>query len=338
MIYNIFTMNYRKKFLALSASDKLISIIITIVLGYVIIETLKWVLFVASWEVITGNFPLFFFGSYPKSELWRPILWLILITLLTLITLKPPNNNSIKRSIPMAWILMCPSGLLLLSGGLGLLQVNTSSWGGLTLTLVITFASCLLSLPLGIALALGRQSDLVLIRTSCKYYINLMRSLPLIAVLFFGQLMIPLFLPMEFEINRVARAIIAFTLFCSAYVAEDVRGGIQSIPRQQVEAGMVIGLNNMQIFDSIILPQALRVALPGLTNQAIGLLQNTSLMAILGLVELLGISRSLLANPDFIGKYLEVYSWLAAVYFLLCTLMALLAGHIESDLNGMRKR
>ena len=163
-----------------------------------------------------------------------------------------------------------------------------------------------------------------------------MRSIPLIAVLFFGQLLIPLFLPVDLEVNRVLRAILAFAFFAAAYIAEDVRGGLQSISGTQQEAASVLGLSKRQTVQYIMLPQALRIALPALTNQAIGLLQNTSLMAILGLVELLGISRSLLANPAFIGRYLETYLWLAAVYWFVCTAMALLARDLEKQLNPVR--
>ena len=175
-----------------------------------------------------------------------------------------------------------------------------------------------------------------MLRLSSTAYIELMRAVPLIAVLFFGQLLIPLFLPPGFEINRVLRAVLAFALFAAAYIAEDVRGGLQAIPPTQREAAAVLGLSEWQCLQLVVLPQALRIALPSLTNQAVGLLQNTSLMAILGLVELLGISRSLLANPLFIGRYLEVYLWLAAVYWLACTAMALLARQLELRLDPLR--
>ena len=216
---------------------------------------------------------------------------------------------------------------IVVAGGWAGASRGPRHWGGLTLTLLLTAGSGLLALPLGVLLALGRRSDLPVLRWSSTAYIELMRAVPLIAVLFFGQLLIPLFLPPGLEINRVLRAVLAFAFFAAAYIAEDVRGGLQSIPPTQREAAVVLGLSPLQTLQLVVLPQALRVALPSLTNQAVGLLQNTSLMAILGLVELLGISRSLLANPAFIGRYLEVYLWLAAVYWLACTAMALLARH-----------
>ena len=160
-----------------------------------------------------------------------------------------------------------------------------------------------------------------------------MRAVPLIAVLFFGQLLIPLFLPVGIEIERVWRAIIAFTLFVSAYIAEDIRGGLQSIPKNQIESAKSLGLNKFQINIFILIPQALRVALPAVTNQLIGLFQNTSLMSILGLMELLGVSRSILANPEFIGQYIEVYIWLASVYWLFCTTMAFVSKKLEQKMT-----
>ena len=221
----------------------------------------------------------------------------------------------------------------MLYGGIGLSPIMSRHWGGLTLTIFLTACSSLFSLPLGIVLALCRQSSLPLIQKLSSIYIDVMRAVPLIAVLFFGQLLIPLFLPVGIEVDRVWRAIFAFTLFVSAYIAEDVRGGLQSIPNTQLEAANSLGLKQYQIIQFILIPQALRIALPALTNQSIGLFQNTSLMSILGLVELLGIGRSILANPEFIGQYIEVYVWLACVYWIVCTIMAVLARHLEQRMT-----
>ena len=286
--------------------------------------------------MVSANLPLFAVGSYPSDQRWRPLLWISTCVVLVVLTLTAPRGAGWRRALPPLWIAMAPLGLWLLAGGLGLLPVGTRHWGGLTLTLLLTAGSGLLALPLGVLLALGRRSDLPVLRWSSTAYIELMRAVPLIAVLFFGQLLIPLFLPPGLEINRVLRAVLAFALFAAAYIAEDVRGGLQAIPPTQREAASVLGLSPLQTLQLVVLPQALRVALPSLTNQAVGLLQNTSLMAILGLVELLGISRSLLANPAFIGRYLEVYLWLAAVYWLACTAMALLARHLEVQLDPVR--
>ena len=316
--------------------DTLITLLLMALLGWGGWTALHWLLVGADWSVVTTNLPLYALGSYPEDQRWRPLLWMLALILLTGLTLLGPRRAVWRRALPLLWIGMAPVGLWLLAGGLGLLPVGTRDWGGLTLTLLLTAGSGLLALPLGVVLALGRRSDLPVLRLSSTAYIELMRAVPLIAVLFFVQLLIPLFLPPGLEINRVLRAVLAFALFAAAYIAEDVRGGLQAIPPTQREAAAVLGLSPRQALQLVVLPQALRIALPSLTNQAVGLLQNTSLMAILGLVELLGISRSLLANPAFIGRYLEVYIWLAAVYWLACTAMALLARHLEIQLDPVR--
>ena len=318
--------------------DRLITLALIALLGWGGWSVLHWLLHGADWSVVTSNLPLYGVGSYPADQRWRPLVWITGLILLTLLTLVGPRQGLWRKALPIAWLAIAPLGLWFLAGGLGLMPVGTSDWGGLSLTLLLTIGSGLLALPLGVLLALGRRSALPVLRWSSVAYIELMRAVPLIAVLFFGQLLIPLFLPPGFEINRVLRAVLAFALFASAYIAEDVRGGLQAIPPTQQEAAQVLGLSPRQTLQLVVLPQALRIALPSLTNQAVGLLQNTSLMAILGLVELLGISTSLLANPAFIGRYLEVYLWLAAVYWLACTAMALLARHLEIQLDPMRSK
>ena len=318
--------------------DRLITLALIALLGWGGWSVLHWLLNGADWSVVTSNLPLYGVGSYPADQRWRPLVWITGLIVVTLLTLVGPRQRLWRKALPIAWLAMAPLGLWLLAGGLGLMPVGTSDWGGLSLTLLLTIGSGLLALPMGVLLALGRRSALPVLRWSSVAYIELMRAVPLIAVLFFGQLLIPLFLPPGFEINRVLRAVLAFALFASAYIAEDVRGGLQAIPPTQQEAAQVLGLSPRQTLQLVVLPQALRIALPSLTNQAVGLLQNTSLMAILGLVELLGISTSLLANPAFIGRYLEVYLWLAAVYWLACTAMALLARHLEIQLDPMRSK
>jgi len=313
--------------------DCLITLILVSAISWTAISTINWLLFEADWKVVTDNLHLYTFGSYPKSEQWRPFFWLITLGTLSFLTLFSPHIIQLKRSLPLLWVLIVPFGIFLIRGGIGLEIIPSRSWGGFLLTLILTCCSASIALPLGILLALGRQTKLRLVKLVCSIYIDVMRSVPLIAVLFFGQLLIPLFLPVDLEINRFNRAVWAFGLFAASYVAEDIRGGLQAIPSTQKEAAKVLGLNSTQTLQLIVLPQALRTALPALTNQAIGLLQNTSLMALLGLIELLGISRSILANPEFIGRYLEVYVWLAGVYWFVCTIIALMSRKIETQLD-----
>ncbi len=306
-------------------------IILLISLGFY--KTFGWLFFKANWKVVTSNLTLYAFGSFPPDQQWRPAIWIISLASLCVVTLIGPQWIWLRKNLLIAWISTIPLGLYLLYGGFGLTPIMSRHWGGLTLTILLTTCSSLLSLPFGIVLALCRQSSLPLIHKLSTIYIDVMRGIPLIAVLFFGQLLIPLFLPVGIEIDRVWRAVFAFTLFVSAYIAEDIRGGLQSIPNTQIEAANSLGLNQYQIIKLILIPQALRIALPALTNQSIGLFQNTSLMAILGLVELLGVGRSILANPQFIGQYIEVYVWLACVYWLVCTIMAVLGRHLEQRVS-----
>ena len=316
--------------------NRSVTLVLTALIGWGVWSVLHWLLLAADWSVVVSNLPLYVVGSYPVDQRWRPLVWMIALVVLIGLTLLGPRRGPLQRWLPLLWLAMAPLGLWLVAGGLVLEPVSTRDWGGFTLTLLLTIGSGLLALPIGVLLALGRRSQLPVLRLSSTAYIELMRAVPLIAVLFFGQLLIPLFLPQGLEINRVLRAVLAFAFFAAAYIAEDVRGGLQAIPPTQREAAAVLGLSEWQSLQLVVLPQALRIALPSLTNQAVGLLQNTSLMAILGLVELLGISRSLLANPVFIGRFLEVYLWLAAVYWLACTAMALLARHLELRLDPLR--
>ncbi|MBW4517035.1 MAG: amino acid ABC transporter permease [Timaviella obliquedivisa GSE-PSE-MK23-08B] len=221
----------------------------------------------------------------------------------------------------------------LIAGGLGLTPVGTSNWGGLMLTVFMAVVSILLCFPLGILLALGRQSSLPVIRGLSVAFIEVVRGVPLIALLFVGSNMIPLFLPPSIRPNLVVRAIIGLTLFSSAYLAENVRGGLQSIPRGQSEAANALGLNPGLTTALIVLPQALKVSIPAMVGQFISLLQDTTLVSILGLFDLLGISRTVLANPQFIGRYAEAYIFIGIIYWVFCYAMSVGSRQIEKQLN-----
>ncbi len=326
-------LQHTRKVLFSNLFNTISTLILLLITSLIFSIILKWIVYTSNWEVVTENLSLFAFGSFPASQRWRPTTWIISLLIVSLLTLTGPKWKWLRKKLSLVWISTIPLGIYLLSGGFGLSPIMSRHWGGLTLTILLTACSALLSLPLGIILALGRQSKLPLIKKLSSIYIDTMRAIPLIAVLFFGQLLIPLFLPLGIEIDRVWRAIFAFTVFVSAYIAEDIRGGLQSIPNTQIEAANSLGLNQFQITQFVLIPQALRIALPALTNQAIGLFQNTSLMAILGLIELLGVGRSLLANPEFIGRYIEVYVWLACIYWLVCTFMAIIARHLEQSMT-----
>lgn len=236
------------------------------------------------------------------------------------------------RWLSFAWMGSFFVVMWLLAGGLGLESVSTNNWGGLLLTLFISVVSILLCFPLGVLLALGRQSSLPVVRLLSVVYIELVRGVPLIAILFIGQNMIPLFLPTGMRPANVLRAIIGLTLFSAAYLAENVRGGLQSIPRGQSEAANALGLNPALTTALIILPQALKVSIPAIVGQFISLFQDTTLLSIVSILELLGISRSILANPNFIGRYWEVYLFIGVIYWLFCYLMSLGSRRLEKTM------
>lgn len=226
-----------------------------------------------------------------------------------------------------------------LSWAIWLIQVSlvsTNEWGGLVLTLFTAITGIYLCFPLGIVLALGRRSALPVVKLLSTIYIEVVRGVPLVAFLFMGQVMIPLFLPEGVRPDRVPRAIIALALFSAAYLAENVRAGLQAIPRGQQEAAMSMGLNTPMTLGLIILPQALKIAIPAIVGQFISLFQDTTLLAIVGLAELLGIGRSVLANPTYLGRYVEVYLFLAAIYWFFCYAMTLASRKIEDQLSTER--
>ncbi|MGF1602553.1 MAG: amino acid ABC transporter permease [Thermosynechococcaceae cyanobacterium] len=239
----------------------------------------------------------------------------------------------LNRGLPSLWFLTFVLIIWLLSGGLGLPPVPTSLWNGLLLTMLMAVLSIVLSFPLGVLLALGRRSDLPIIRTLSILYIEIVRGLPLIGVLFMAQVMLPLVLPAKLELDSVVRAIAGLTLFSAAYLAENVRGGLQSVPKGQSEAAQALGLNPVLILGLIVLPQALRAVIPAIVGQFIGLFKDTSLLSIVGLVELTGIARSILSQPDFLGRYAEVYLVIGLIYFGFCYLMSFASRRLEQQLN-----
>ncbi|TVQ09712.1 MAG: amino acid ABC transporter permease [Leptolyngbya sp. DLM2.Bin27] len=237
------------------------------------------------------------------------------------------------RLLSLAWFLSYLVAIWLIGGGLGLTPVSTNDWGGLLLTLFTAVSGIVLCFPLGLLLALGRRSALPVVRWLSTIYIELVRGVPLVALLFMGQVMIPLFLPVGSRPDRILRAIIALALFSAAYLAENVRAGLQAVPRGQSEAAASLGLNKPMTLGFIVLPQALKIAIPAIVGQFISLFQDTTLLAIVGLAELLGIGRSVLANPTYLGRFSEVYMFLAVIYWVFCYAMSLASRKIEEKLN-----
>ena len=240
-----------------------------------------------------------------------------------------------RRAITIGWLLSLPISYVLLSGiaGTQLPSVSSNLWGGLLLTMLIAVVGILLSFPLGVILALGRRSRLPAVRILSTGYIEVVRGVPLVTILFMADIILPLFLPGEWRLDRVARAIGGVILFSAAYVAENVRGGLQAIPTGQIEASQALGLSTTQMNLNIVLPQALRSVIPANVGLFISLLKDTTLVTVVGLVELLGIGRAVLAQPESFGAYLEVYVFVAAVFFVLCYAMSQASYRLERALG-----
>lgn len=263
-------------------------------------------------------------------------LWLLAIIIVAALGYQVGRqlNDNTSRWLPLAWALSFLVFLWFFKGGFGLESVPTSVWTGLLLTVFMAVISIVLSFPLGVLLALGRQSSLPVVRWLSILYIEVIRGLPLIGILFLAQVMLPLFLPPQFtRLDRVLRAIAGLILFNAAYLAENVRGGLQAIPRGQAEAGSALGLSTPLVVSLIVMPQALRAVIPAIVGEFIGLFKDTSLLALFGLLELTGIARSILAQPQFLGRYAEVYLFIGLIYWIFCYGMSLASRRLEGKLN-----
>jgi general L-amino acid transport system permease protein len=239
-----------------------------------------------------------------------------------------------RRAVLIAWLISIPVIYMLISGfATQIPDVSTNLWGGLLLTMLLALVGILLSFPLGVVLALGRRSTLPAIRIVSTAYIELIRGVPLVTILFMADVMLPFFLPGDVRIDRVMRAMGGITLFSAAYVAENVRGGLQAIPTGQIEAAQALGLHSWQTNLFIVLPQALRSVIPANVGLFISLLKDTTLVAIIGLAELLGIGQSILAQPQSLGAHLEVFTFVGVIFFVLCYAMSQASYRLERQLG-----
>ena len=242
-----------------------------------------------------------------------------------------------SRLVAVLWLVSLVLTFVLLSGFSGselLPRVETGLWGGLLLTFLLAFVGIVASFPIGVLLALGRQSSLPVLKIFCTAFIELVRGVPLVTILFMFSLILPLFLPPDVRLDRVLRAMAAMTFFAAAYMAENVRGGLQSIPRGQVEAAKAVGLSGLQITTFIVLPQALRAVIPAIVGQFIALFMDTTLAIIVGLVELLAVGRAVLnANVEWLLLDKEVYIFIAAIFWIFTFSMSYASRRLERALG-----
>jgi general L-amino acid transport system permease protein len=285
----------------------------------------------ACWSIISANYRFILFGFFPYELQWRPLLAVILLITLLLIS---RNRKFWKRPLFYAWIAgLFSMGVLMKGGILGLAPVDSTQWGGLPLTFLLAVFGLAAGYPLGVLLALGRRSKLPAIKTLSIIYIEMIRGVPLISLLFMSAVIFPLFLPEGITINKILRAQVAIIMFTAAYIAEVVRGGLQGIANGQYEAAESLGLNYVQTMRLIILPQALKIVIPPSVSILISAFKDTSLVVIIGLYDILKTTQTALANPSWMGFSTEAFFFLACIYFICCYTMSNYSRKLEKELR-----
>ncbi len=290
----------------------------------------------ACWALIEQKHRFILFGLYPFDEHWRPLLAVALFVVAVAVSCYP---GFWRPWLAVLWI--CTLGIcaLLMWGGiLGLTFVETERWGGLPLTLILAAVGIVCAFPISIVLALGRRSEMPAVRALSVGFIELIRGVPLISVLFMASVMVPLFLPEGVTVNKLLRALIGIVLFTAAYLAEAVRGGLQSIPRGQFEAADALGLSYWQKTVLIILPQALKIAIPPIVNQFISMFKDTSLVIIIGLFDLLTTAKTALTDPPWRPFYVESYLFAGLIYWAFSFFMSRYSLFLERRLEAGAKR
>ena len=291
----------------------------------------------ACWGVIAEKYRLIIFGRYPFGEQWRPLAATLLMVALLLASCARPLWS---RWLILLWAAVLGSFFALMHGDIfGLGTVRTELWGGLPLTIMLATLSIVFAFPIAVLVALGRRSHLPAIRTFCVLYVELIRGVPLISVLFMASFLFPLFMPSGFSIDVLLRVLVGITLFAAAYMAEIVRGGLQAIPNGQHEAAAALGLSYWRTQTKIVLPQALATVVPGIMNNFIAIFKDTSLVTIVSLYELTG-SMSLALNSDANWRpfKIEGYLFISAIYFAFCFAMSRYSLWIERELGRNRNR
>ncbi len=289
----------------------------------------------ACWPFIKAKFPQLMYGFYPESEHWRVNVTYILGALVIVPLLIPQLPYKQLNTIVLVAAFPIIAFFLLVGGAFGLPHVETRLWGGFLITLVISFTGIVFSLPIGILLALGRRSGLPIIRTLSIAFIELWRGVPLITVLFFATYMLPFFLPGNWRIDGLLRVLIGVVLFAGAYMAEVVRGGLQAVPRGQFEAAIALGLGYWRMMALVILPQALRLVIPGIVNSFISLFKDTSLVLIVAIFDLLGQLRAAFADPTWATPttLFTGFAFAGMIYFLVSFAISRYALFVERRLN-----
>jgi general L-amino acid transport system permease protein len=290
----------------------------------------------ACWGVVVAKFRFILLGRYPFADEWRPIVATLGLVGLLMVSCV---RYFWKPWLAALWVVVIPLFFWLMGGGFGLTRVPTDQWGGLPLTIMLATFGIVLAFPLAVVVALGRRSNLTAIRSVCAIYVELIRGVPLISVLFMASFMFPLFMPPGTSPDVLLRVLVGITLFAAAYLAETVRGGLQAIPKGQVEAAQSLGLGYWQTQRKIVLPQALTMVLPAIMNNFISIFKDTSLVTIVSLYELTG-SLGLAVNSDASWRpfLIEGYFFIALIYFGFCFSMSRYSLWVEKRLNRSKLR
>ena len=328
-----------------------LSSILTIISFYIMYVTipplLDWMIFDATWSgtqaeiskegarwiFIFEKFNQFIYGFYPEELYWRPNLALF-IFVAYVIAFKKVNSVKVKAFILISFPII---SFTLVSGGLGLEVVETEKWGGLLLTIIVASVGIIASFPIGILFALGRQSNMPIIKTLSVIYIEFIRGVPLITLLFMSSVILPLFFPEGMDFDKLLRALIGITLFQAAYIAEVVRGGLQAIPRGQYEAADALGLTYWKSMGLIILPQALKISIPNIVGSFISLFKDTTLILIIGLFDILAMVTLTNSDTSWLGYETEGYVFVTMIYWMICFSMSKYAKSIEDKFNTDHK-
>ena len=291
----------------------------------------------ACWAVIADKYRFILFGQYPYEQQWRP---LIVILLFIGLYVASGLRRFWRKELVLVWIAtLAAIGVLMWGGMLGLVPVPQDEWGGLPLTLILATFGLAFAFPLSVLVALGRRSrNLPAVKLLCVLYVELIRGVPLISLLFMASVMFPLFLPVGIDISKLLRAQVAIILFAAAYLAEVVRGGLQALPKGQYEAADAMGLTYWQKTGLIVLPQALRLVIPPLVNTFIGFFKDTSLVLIIGIFDLMTSAKVALSDAPWQAFSTEVYIVIALIYFAFCFAMSRYSRGLEADLGRARGR
>ncbi|MES2713688.1 MAG: amino acid ABC transporter permease [Pseudomonadota bacterium] len=290
----------------------------------------------ACWAVVTEKHRFILFGTYPFEEHWRPALACVIFVALYIVS---AMRRFWRKELALIWIAALTAiGVLMWGGVLGMPFVPQERWGGLPITLILSTFGLAFAFPLAIMVALGRRSRMPAIKAICVLYVELIRGVPLISLLFMASVMFPLFLPEGMNIDKLLRAQIAIILFAGAYLAEVVRAGLQALPKGQYEAADALGLSYWNKTGFIILPQALRMVIPPLVNTFIGFFKDTSLVLIIGIFDLLTAGKTAIVEPAWQGFGVEVYITIGLIYFVFCFAMSKYSQGLETELNQHRRR